>query len=252
MAADPLGPPAASRAFAPDPTASAAVLAARDLGKRYATRADDLVVLRACTLSVDAGESVAIVGPSGSGKSTLLSILGTLEHPSSGSLAIGGVDPFSLDERALARFRNHRIGFVFQDHHLLPQCSALENVLLPTLAYRDNPDRLDRARQLLLRVGLSQRSDHAPAELSGGERQRAAIARALVNNPSIVLADEPTGNLDRRTAESVADLLLSLPENEGVALVVVTHSERLAARVSRVFELDAGMLVAKAIADARR
>jgi lipoprotein-releasing system ATP-binding protein len=218
------------------------VLQAGNISKAYPTRGGELSVLRDCSLTLDAGESAAIMGPSGSGKSTFLSILGTLDRPTAGQVRISGADPFALADDELARFRNQRIGFIFQDHHLLPQCSVLENVLLPTLAHHDNPDRLSRARDLLTRVGLANRAEHRPAELSGGERQRAAIARALINNPSVVLADEPTGNLDRKTAGSVADLLLSLPGSEGVVLVTVTHSDRLSVRFERIFELDDGRL----------
>ena len=220
-----------------------ATLHAEEICKRYPTRSGELVVLREVSLAVDAGRSVAIMGPSGSGKSTLLNILGTLERPTSGRVTIEGRDPFSLDERELARFRNRRIGFVFQDHHLLPQCSLLENVLLPTLADRENPDRLDRARELLARVGLGERTDHRPAALSGGERQRAALVRAIINEPAVVLADEPTGNLDRTTAATVADLLAELYRGAGVALVVVTHNDALAARFDCRYELLDGRLV---------
>jgi lipoprotein-releasing system ATP-binding protein len=182
------------------------------------------------------------MGPSGSGKSTLLNMLGTLEPPSSGKVSIGGTDPFALGERDLARFRNHNIGFIFQEHHLLPQCSVLENVLLPTLADRNNRDRLQRAKELLDRVSLSNRLEHRPAELSGGERQRVAIARALINGPSLLLADEPTGNLDRKTAEGVADLMSEVHREENVILLVVTHSQQLAERFDKRWELVDGVL----------
>jgi lipoprotein-releasing system ATP-binding protein len=172
-----------------------------------------------------------------------LYILGTLDRPTSGSVTLGGDDPFALDERRLAAFRNSKIGFVFQDHHLLPQCSALENVLVPALA--DGPiseDDARRARELLMRVGLGERLEHSPAELSGGERQRVAVARALLRRPAIVLADEPTGNLDRTTAAAIGDLLLELQRQERTMLVVVTHSLELAARFDRRLELNEGRL----------
>jgi lipoprotein-releasing system ATP-binding protein len=205
-----------------------------------------LVILRDITLTLSAGESAAIMGPSGSGKSTLLNILGTLEPPTSGWVTLDGADPFKLPERDLARFRNRRVGFIFQEHHLLPQCTVLENVLLPTLTEKRGAegDNLDRARRLLDRVGLSDRLDHCPAELSGGERQRVAIARALVNRPSLLLADEPTGNLDRSTAANVATLLSEVHSEENAILIVVTHSEQLAERFGRRWELNDGRLVA--------
>lgn len=219
-------------------------LAVRDITKQFPTRAEPLEVLRGCSFELARGESLAILGPSGSGKSTLLQIVGTLDEPTSGQVLFGGDDPFQLSEPRLARFRNERIGFVFQDHHLLPQCSVLENVLLPTLAGGGaTPDAFDRARMLLDRVGLSARLDHRPAELSGGERQRVAIARALIRRPMLLLADEPTGNLDRSTAASIGDLLLELQQLEQTMLVVVTHSLELAARFQRKVELDAGRLV---------
>jgi lipoprotein-releasing system ATP-binding protein len=182
------------------------------------------------------------MGPSGSGKSTLLNILGTLEAPSSGRVKIEETDPFSLPERQLARFRNHRIGFIFQEHHLLPQCSVLENVLMPTLADRSAGNGTNRARELIERVGLEGRLDHRPAELSGGERQRVAIARALVNRPVLLLADEPTGNLDGKTAHNVADLLVQVHEETHAALIVVTHSESLAKRFAGQLRLVDGLL----------
>ena len=183
------------------------------------------------------------MGPSGSGKSTFLNILGTLEPPSGGSLMIGDCDPFALPEPELARFRNRTIGFIFQDHHLLPHCSVLENVLIPSLAERQTEDRVDRARRLIDRVGLSDRLDHRPAELSGGERQRVAVARAMVNEPAVILADEPTGNLDRRTAESVAELMRELHREENTILIVITHNSALAETFSRRYDLTEGRLV---------
>src|SRR5437868_7035723 len=217
-------------------------LAVHNLGKDYPTRSGPLTVLRDVDLELQRGDALAIMGPSGSGKSTLLHILGTLDRPTGGSLRLENTDPFSLKERDLADFRNRRIGFVFQDHHLLPQCSVLENVLIPTLAV--GGEHLEsRARELLERVGLSTRLDHRPAELSGGERQRVAIARALIHRPLLLLADEPTGNLDRKTAKSVGELLLELHRQENTVLVAVTHSAELAAAFPRRMEMNDGLLV---------
>ncbi len=214
----------------------------RSVSKRYATRGDDLVVLRDVNLTVNAGESVAIMGPSGCGKSTLLNIAGTLEPPTTGDVTIDNENPYQLDETRLAAFRNRNIGFVFQEHHLLPQCSVLENVLIPTLVASDDNDVITRAKTLIDRVGLSDRRDHRPAELSGGERQRSAIARALICQPRVILADEPTGNLDRKSADTVADLLVQLQREFNAALVVVTHSQSLADRFDKQFDLLDGML----------
>ncbi len=212
------------------------VLQIQDIHKSFATANRSVDVLAGISLGMDRGESLAVMGPSGSGKSTLLHLVGTLDRPSTGGIRINGKDPFALKEPELARFRNEVIGFVFQDHHLLPQYSVLENVLMPSLAFkRGNLE--SRARELLDRVGLAHRLDHRPAELSGGERQRVAIARALINQPELLLCDEPTGNLDQRTAETVADLLFELHRQENNLLIVVTHGPALAARCGRVFEL---------------
>ena len=198
--------------------------------KQYPTRAKPLEVLSGVSLELEMGQNAAIIGPSGSGKSTLLSIIGSLEKATSGSVVLDGQDPAVLDEPSLAKFRNQRIGFVFQDHYLLPQCSVLENVLVPTVAGgKTTREAMDRARSLLDRVGLTERLEHRPAELSGGERQRVAIARALINRPALLLADEPTGNLDRTNAERIGRLLLELQHQEQMMLIVVTHSERFAA-----------------------
>jgi lipoprotein-releasing system ATP-binding protein len=219
-------------------------LQVENISKEYPTRGEPLVVLRGVSLTLERGQNLAIAGPSGSGKSTLLSIIGTLESPSGGCVMLDGQDPFGLDEPALAAFRNRRIGFVFQDHYLLPQCSVLENVLVPTVAAgATRPETIDRARMLLDRVGLGDRLEHRPAELSGGERQRAALARALVNAPELLLADEPTGNLDRTTADLVGRLLLELQQQEQMMLIVVTHSQRLAAMMERQMELNEGRLL---------
>ena len=218
-------------------------LLVENVTKQFPTRAKPLDVLRGVSFELEAGKNLAIVGPSGSGKSTLLNVVGTLETPTTGRVMLGAEDPADFDERHLAAFRNRKIGFVFQDHHLLPQCSVLENVLVPTIAGGPTrPDQIDRAGRLLDRVGLSDRLDHRPAELSGGERQRVSLARALVLEPVLLLADEPTGNLDRTTAGRIADLLLELQEREGTMLIVVTHSPTLADRMSRRLELDEGKL----------
>jgi lipoprotein-releasing system ATP-binding protein len=214
-----------------------------NLAKEYPTRTGPLTVLREVNLHLERSEAIAVMGPSGSGKSTLLHILGTLDTPSRGQVRLDGADPFALKERDLADFRNRNIGFVFQDHHLLPQCSVLENVLVPTLVAReDQPGVQAWSRQLLERVGLAERLDHLPAELSGGERQRVAVARALVRRPALLLADEPTGNLDRRTAQAVGRLLLELHREQGNILVVVTHSQELADTFPRVLTMDDGTL----------
>jgi lipoprotein-releasing system ATP-binding protein len=218
-------------------------LIVKDLERAFPTRGEPLVVLRGCSLELSGGESAVIVGPSGSGKSTFLYIVGTLDRPTSGTVTLAGENPFELDEPRLAAFRNERIGFVFQDHHLLPQCSVLENVLVPALATGGVPPVLvARARELLARVGLGNRLDHRPAELSGGERQRTAVARALLRRPRLVLADEPTGNLDRTTAAAIGDLLIEMQEHENTMMIVVTHSLELARRFERKFELDEGRL----------
>jgi lipoprotein-releasing system ATP-binding protein len=214
------------------------------VSKEFPTRGDPLVVLREASLALSAGENAAIVGPSGSGKSTLLFIVGTLDTPTSGSVTLRGEDPFALDEPGLARFRNRNIGFVFQEHYLLPQLSVLENVLVPALA-EGPPSRqtVERAKELLGRVGLSERLAHRPAELSGGERQRAGVARAMLLRPALLLADEPTGNLDRRSAAAIGALLVEMQRAENTMLLVVTHSAELAGRLDRRLELDDGRLV---------
>jgi lipoprotein-releasing system ATP-binding protein len=225
------------------------LLEVTSLSKQYPTPRGALEVLSGVSFALERGQAAAITGPSGSGKSTLLHILGALEPPSSGTVRLDGVSPFDLDQKALAAFRNQRIGFVFQDHCLLPQCTVLENVLVPTLVARTNnrnssdqpPDKvnyIDRARSLLDHVGLTDRIDHLPAELSGGEKQRVALARALINQPLLLLCDEPTGNLDRKSAESVASLLLGLHAEAQTILIVVTHSAELASK----FQIQFGMI----------
>ncbi|HEX6904248.1 MAG TPA: ABC transporter ATP-binding protein [Thermoanaerobaculia bacterium] len=216
------------------------MLSVRDVHKSFPTASEPVVVLRGVSFDLAAGESLAITGPSGSGKSTLLHMIGTLDRPTAGTITIGGADPFALPEPALARFRNETVGFVFQDSHLLPQFTVLENVLIPTRAFPKKDDAEARAAEILDRVGLSHRLRHRPAELSGGERQRVAVARALINRPSLLLCDEPTGSLDRAAAGAVADLLFELHEALKTVLVVVTHSLELAARFPRRCELVEG------------
>ena len=223
------------------------MLIADRVSKSYRTPRGDLPILNEVSLSLARGTAVAIMGPSGSGKSTLLYILGALDPPSSGTVTLDGKDPYTLGEREQAGFRNERIGFVFQDHSLLPQCSMLENVLAPTFVARRNAKEADadtvRARSLLTDVGLADRLEHRPAELSGGEKQRAALARALIRRPELLLCDEPTGNLDRAAAETVADLLLQLHAAQNTILVVVTHSAALAERFPVRYEMSGGALV---------
>jgi len=226
------------------PSNAPAAVMVRDLRKEYPTPADPLVVLRDVNLSLSRGTPVAIVGPSGSGKSTLLNILGTLDQPTRGSFTLDGVDPFTLSPKDLAKFRSNRIGFIFQDHLLLPQLNAAENVLVAKLAQgRATAEDSERAQQLLKDVGLEGRASHLPSELSGGEQQRVAIARAMMNSPSLMLADEPTGNLDPKTATQVADLLFNLANKTNSVLVVVTHSMELAGRFPRRLRMAEGELV---------
>lgn len=211
--------------------------------KEFPTRGEPLVVLRDASLQLAAGQNAAILGPSGSGKSTLLHIIGGLDRPTSGTVQLAGENPADLNEVQLARFRNRHIGFVFQDHYLLPQLTVLENALIPALAEgAPSVATVARAKELLDRVGLSQRLDHRPAELSGGERQRVGVARALLLKPVLLLADEPTGNLDRSNASGIGQLLLELQKQEQTMLLIVTHSLELAALVERRFELDNGQL----------
>jgi len=222
------------------------VLILDQVTKSYRTPRGELPILGGISLSLERGAAIAIMGPSGSGKSTLLYILGALEPPSSGTVTLGGKDPFRMGEREQAAFRNQQIGFVFQDHSLLPQCSVLENVLAPTFVAPASSDGTEadhhRAHALLTQVGLGDRLDHRPAELSGGEKQRAALARALIRNPALLLCDEPTGNLDRAAADTVADLLLELHAQRNTILVVVTHSPALAGRFPVRYEMSGGIL----------
>lgn len=207
--------------------------------------ATGLRVLRGIDLKIDAGRSLVIVGPSGCGKSTLLNIIGGLDHPTQGRVLFDGRDLATVDDYELARIRNRDIGFVFQLHHLLPQCTVLENVLVPTLAGREGlapKAARARAEALLDRVGLKDHMAHRPGELSGGQRQRVAVARALINEPKLLLADEPTGSLDEATSDGIAELLIRLNRDDGVTLIVVTHSSKLASRVGDVMELHNGLL----------
>ena len=227
----------------PMPRSSPGQLVVDNITKEFLTRAEPLRVLNGVSFELSSGNSLAIVGPSGCGKSTLLHLIGTLDRPTSGSITLGGQDPFQLAEPQLADFRNRQIGFVFQDHHLLPQCTVLENVLLgATAAGQASKEIVERGRELVQRVGLANRVDHRPAELSGGERQRVALSRALLMRPVLLLADEPTGNLDRTTADGIANLLVELQQSEQTMLVVVTHSAPLAGRMQQQYELDAGKL----------
>lgn len=222
------------------PSTNTSMLQVSNLSKDYGS----VEVLRNVSFRFTDGVSVAITGPSGSGKSTLLHIIGTLEKPSKGHVEINNTDPFALSELELARYRNTVIGFVFQDHHLLPQYSVLENVLVPTFAFKQQPDANERAYELLNRVGLTDRISHRPGELSGGERQRVAIARALINQPSILLCDEPTGNLDTATTETIANLLFELHQAEKNVLIVVTHNRTFASRFQQHLQLTDGTCTA--------
>jgi len=219
------------------------LLHVQGLTKEYDSPAGPLAILTGVDLRLERGEAVAIMGPSGSGKTTLLSVLGALERPTAGSVTLDGENPLALDETQLAAFRNRRIGFIFQDHSLLPQCTVLENVLVPALVGAADASAEARARKLLDAVGLAPRLDHLPAQLSGGEKQRVAIARALIREPRLVLCDEPTGNLDAKSASAVASLLLDLHRTQQTVLVVVTHSDALAAQVGRTARLEGGKLV---------
>ncbi len=212
--------------------------------KTFGTQERPVKVLNGVDLELAANEALAVTGPSGCGKSTLLHLIGTLDSPTSGAIEIQGQNPLHFSEPELARFRNEQIGFVFQDHHLLPQYTVLENVLLPAMAFKNGKsDAGSRAAVLLEKVGLSERVDHRPAELSGGERQRVAIARALINRPKLLLCDEPTGNLDRKTADLIAALFFDLHREEENILIVVTHSLVLADRFERKVELQEGKCV---------
>lgn len=219
-------------------------LSVRDLSKTYQSASEQIAVLDGLCLEMNRGENLAVIGPSGSGKSTLLQILGVLDSPSAGTVELQGSNPFQLNENQQAKFRNQHIGFIFQDHHLLPQWNVLENTLLPCLAFgKATPELQKRARELLDRVGLSHRLGHLPSQLSGGERERVAVARALLLRPTLLLADEPTGNLDAQNAEKIGQLLLEVPKEQNTILIVVTHSLELARSMSACRELRHGKLV---------
>jgi lipoprotein-releasing system ATP-binding protein len=222
--------------------AKLAMLKVQNLTKEYPTPRGPMTVLADVSFSLGHGDAAAIMGPSGSGKSSLLYLLGTLEPPTSGTVTVDGSNPFLLSASKLAAFRNETIGFVFQDHCLLPQCTVVENVLIPTFVAapggQNGKKTMERARELVRQVGLEHRADHRPAELSGGERQRVAIARGLIRSPRILLCDEPTGNLDRASAEGVASLLLDLHRQQNAILIVVTHSIQLAEKFPVRFELE--------------
>ena len=219
------------------------MLVVKQLHKEYPTPQGAVSILSGIDLNLQRGDAACIMGPSGSGKSTLLYILGALEPPTSGSVELDGQNPFALDPNAVAAFRNQKVGFVFQDHCLLPQCSVLENVLIPTVVTRSADGFVERARLLLDQVGLNHRLNYRPAELSGGEKQRVALARALICKPTMLLCDEPTGNLDSHSAGAVASLLLDLHRDQQTILIVVTHSAELASRFSKRFEMHEQQLL---------
>lgn len=216
-----------------------AQLSVKDLCKEFVSTAETLRILHEVSFELSSGENLSIVGPSGCGKSTLLYILGTLDEPTSGSVEVDGTNPFSLSPKEISRFRNRSLGFIFQDHHLLPQLTVAENVLLPALAEgTPSGDDVSRATALIEDVGLADRQHHRPGQLSGGERQRVAVARALLHRPKLILADEPTGNLDSKNTERIAEVLFELPQREGAMLVVVTHSDWLAKQAGRQMRLE--------------
>ncbi|MDA7915848.1 ABC transporter ATP-binding protein [Verrucomicrobia bacterium] len=220
------------------------VLNLENVSKSFPSGDGTIEILQSVSLQLSKGESAAIVGPSGSGKSTLLNIIGTLDLPTSGNVKLSGLDIPQLSPDELAALRNKEIGFIFQSHHLLPQCSVLENILTPSLPSGSDPAEVQaRARNLIERVGLTHRINHRPGQLSGGEKQRAAVVRALINQPSLLLADEPTGALDHDSAVNLCQLLVELNTEENVTLIVVTHAQELASRMQRVFNIDQGRLI---------
>jgi len=225
-----------------------AELALSGVVKRFDGPEGGLTILDGVDLTMSGGDAAVITGPSGVGKSTLLYLIGGLEPPTAGTIQVAGQNPWTLSAEALAAFRNERVGFVFQDHYLLPQLSVLENVLIPALVRTGvGPAQQDRAKQLLDRVGLAARASHRPDQLSGGERQRTALCRALINEPTVLLADEPTGNLDPATATAIGSLLLELAREKGTILLTVTHSRELAGRFPRRFTLSGGRLVDQSV-----
>lgn len=233
----------ANRPTSPTPQLPMPALEVEDLTKTFPSQHHDLEVLKGISFSMEKGENLVLVGPSGSGKSTLLHIVGTLDHPTSGTVRIESQNPFELSERELARFRNQNIGFVFQEHYLLPQLTVLENVLVPTIAEGSSTrQEEERARELIDQIGLTPRIHHRPAELSGGERQRVAIARSLIFSPSLVLADEPTGSLDQKNSNLVAEMLLKMQQTVDAMLIVVTHSLDLAGQFSRQLKFADGQV----------
>ncbi len=214
------------------------------LDKRYHWEGEDLHILKGIDLAIEKGEMLAIVGPSGAGKSTILHIMGTLDRPTEGKVYFNGIDLFAQTEEALARFRNEKLGFVFQFHHLLPEFTALENAIMPALIQKmEKNEAIHRGEAILKEVGLSERMNHRPGELSGGEQQRVAVARALVLNPEVILADEPTGNLDTHTSDAVFSLLLRLNRERGITFVIVTHNEKLASQTDRIVRMVDGRIV---------
>ncbi|WP_417394923.1 ABC transporter ATP-binding protein [Gimesia chilikensis] len=223
-------------------------LVVRNLTKQFALADESLSILAGVDLTLNRGEALAITGPSGSGKSTLLYILGVLDQPTAGEVIQFNQNPFVLSAKEQAEFRNQNIGFIFQDHHLMPQFSVLENVLIPTMVHQgSSSDAEERARHLLERVGLKDRLNHRPAQISGGERQRVAVCRALINNPRLLLADEPTGNLDRANTESIGKLLLEINQEQNTILICVTHSSELAALFPQHQRLRDGLLVTESV-----
>lgn len=226
-------------------TNASTLLELNDVSKTYNEGDASTAILKGTSLSVASGDSLAIVGPSGCGKSTLLNLIGLLDSPTAGTIQFKGERLDGFNEEQRAAFRNRSIGFVFQHHHLLPQCTALENVLVPTLVSKDTTQAAERAEKLLVRVGLKDRMRARPGQLSGGERQRVAVVRALINQPALLLADEPTGSLSHEGAESLATLMLELNAEEGMALIVVTHSLEVAGRMAKVYELVDGKLRGK-------
>lgn len=217
---------------------------ANEIVKEFSTPSEPLRILDGVSVELDRGENLAVIGPSGSGKSTFLHIAGTLDRPTTGTASLLGQDLNQIPDKQLAAFRNQNIGFVFQEHYLLPQLSALENILVPIVAQgKTDKDSVDRANELLNRVGLAERAQHLPAQLSGGEKQRVAVARALIRNPVLVLADEPTGNLDSVNADRIGEILLDVPVQENAILICVTHSDRLAKQFQKQVRLEDGKFV---------